>query len=207
MTLRHPMFPRVADRVKTSDREVLIGTAPDPFLRTAALQDGSLYVKTDIAPETLFQALGRLRSEAEAEIERLMAFLDEIDGDPDSEPAGDEAEAALAAPENHPNNHGLRYGAKPCRDDSGSQIDWCGGSEDDREGDAGCDDREGDELAHGGESEREDYELSGDEDEPWLGSFDRLSNQDHAWRQTAGNNRTWCAHFNNDAEVDQAERG
>ena len=48
-------------------------------------QDSSLYVPTDISPEELFKALGRLRSEAEAEIERLLTFLDDLDGDPDLE--------------------------------------------------------------------------------------------------------------------------
>jgi len=45
-----------------------------------------------------------------------------------------------------------------------------------------------------------DDELSGDEDEPSLGSFDRLMNQDHAYRQTSGGRR-WAGHCNNDAEV------
>lgn len=41
---------------------------------------GDLYLPTDISPEELFQAIGRLRKEAQDEIERLLAFLDETDG-------------------------------------------------------------------------------------------------------------------------------
>jgi hypothetical protein len=48
---------------------------------------GALYRRTDISPEELFQAIGRLRKDAQDEIERLLRFLDETDGDPDLEPA------------------------------------------------------------------------------------------------------------------------
>ena len=41
---------------------------------------GELYFPTDISPEQLFQAIGRLRREAQDEIDRLLAFLDETDG-------------------------------------------------------------------------------------------------------------------------------
>lgn len=59
-----------------------------------ASQDASLYLPTNLTPEQLFQALGRLRSEAAAEIERLLQFLDDLGGDPDLEPAGDELDAS-----------------------------------------------------------------------------------------------------------------
>src|SRR3978361_382107 len=49
-------------------------------IRPAEALGASLYLPTDIAPEKLFEALGRLRSEAEAEIERLLIFLDQVDG-------------------------------------------------------------------------------------------------------------------------------
>lgn len=55
MTLKHPMCPP---------------TEADP----------DLYVKTDITPETVFQAVGRLRREAQDEIDRLLTFLNETDG-------------------------------------------------------------------------------------------------------------------------------
>jgi hypothetical protein len=40
---------------------------------------GALYVKTDISPEQIFQAIGRLRKEARDEIDRLIRFLDATD--------------------------------------------------------------------------------------------------------------------------------
>lgn len=74
--------------------------------RARARQQAPLYVPTDNTPENLFQAIGRLRREAEDEIERLLAFLDSIEPDPDLEPTmgvvrdghGDECEP----PENEP---------------------------------------------------------------------------------------------------------
>lgn len=51
---------------------------------------GDLYLPTDVSPEELFQAIGRLRKEAQDEIERLLAFLDSID-DCDEDSAVDDA--------------------------------------------------------------------------------------------------------------------
>jgi hypothetical protein len=39
-------------------------------------QDASIYIPTDVTPEQLFQAIGRLRKEARDEIDRLLGFLD-----------------------------------------------------------------------------------------------------------------------------------
>ena len=39
----------------------------------------SLYLPTDITPEELFQAIGRLRKDACDEIDRLIQFLDKTD--------------------------------------------------------------------------------------------------------------------------------
>lgn len=164
MTLSRPMFPPVADRAATcSDVEqvstcasgapVENGAKSEPLNSGgagAAPPDG-LYVRTDIAPETLFQALGRLRRQAAAEIERLIAFLDETDSDADLEPDGSD-EPVLAAPENHPNHkHGYIHSKRPFRDVTGAQGAWASGMDDDREGDGAFDDREGDELEHGGD--------------------------------------------------------
>jgi hypothetical protein len=38
-----------------------------------------IYIKTDVSPETLFQAIGRLRKEAADEIDRLLTFLDSLE--------------------------------------------------------------------------------------------------------------------------------
>jgi hypothetical protein len=40
---------------------------------------GALYLPTDITPEEVFQAIGRLRKEARDEIHRLILFLDKTD--------------------------------------------------------------------------------------------------------------------------------
>lgn len=58
----------------------------------------SLYLKTDVTPEDLFIAIGKLRLEARREIDRLIRFLDktdnyvsrELEDDGDLEAVGDE---------------------------------------------------------------------------------------------------------------------
>lgn len=134
---------------------------------------------------TAIVSLENLRREAEAEIERLIAFLDETDGyssvefeDDDAEPgdvamraalrrygpsaAGslEEDEPSLGSIEDHPNPYldGTDYPG--CGRD---QSYWAGGSTDDREGDE-HDGREPDDD-EGGEAEKED-------DEPSLGWTD-----------------------------------
>jgi hypothetical protein len=113
----------------------------------------ALYFPTDITPEELFQEIGRIRREARDAIKQMIdlldrtdAFYDEreqqiddgpIDGDDDSEESLGSIDVA-------------------------NQTRWSSGEAGDREGDGCADDREGDELEHGGESERED-------DEPSLG--------------------------------------
>jgi hypothetical protein len=75
----------------------------------------SLYLKTDVSPEDLFIAIGKLRIEARREIDRLIQFLDKTDD----------------------------YVSRELEDD-------------------------------------DDWELVGD-DEPSLGSFDRMTNQEKSW--------------------------
>jgi hypothetical protein len=57
---------------------------------------GALYFRTDISPEQIFQAIGRLRKEARDEIDRLIRFLDETDNhmaiDCEPEDEGDDSE-------------------------------------------------------------------------------------------------------------------
>lgn len=177
---------------------------------------GAEYYRTDISPAALFCALGGLRRQAEAEIERLLAFLDELDADSDFELSGDDepelgsvagrrddqshwaagidAEPSLGATERHPDGElGESWIYDDARRDrDGAQADWSAGVDDDREG------------QHDGREPDVDDELSGDENEPLLGSFDRLINQDHSWRQTRGSNRTWPVYRNCDAEIDAA---
>src|SRR4051794_36946745 len=51
-----------------------------------------LYVRTDISPEQIFQAIGRLRKDARDEIDRLIRFLDATDNHMEREPDDDEPE-------------------------------------------------------------------------------------------------------------------
>jgi hypothetical protein len=123
-------------------------------------QDAPLYIPTDVTPEELFQAIGRLRKEARDEIDRLIGFLDQTDDyvSRELEDPADE-EPSLGWPEQmtgtRPSNCGdiddlelddsddepsLGSGAVYA---NSSQSQWSqpGGGTDDREEDAG-DDRE-----------------------------------------------------------------
>jgi hypothetical protein len=62
-------------------------TSVDTPIERPADSAGALYRPTDISPEELFQAIGRLRQDAQDEIERLLAFLDSTEPDPDQEPS------------------------------------------------------------------------------------------------------------------------
>lgn len=62
---------------------------------------GELYVKTDISPEQIFQAIGRLRKEARDEVNRLLEFLDRTDVSRELEEDGD-AEPSLGCQEAFP---------------------------------------------------------------------------------------------------------
>src|SRR5271169_764783 len=46
----------------------------------------SLYFPTDVSPEEIFKAIGRLRKEARDEINRLIRFLDESENHMELEP-------------------------------------------------------------------------------------------------------------------------
>ncbi|APG11399.1 hypothetical protein BKD09_23990 [Bradyrhizobium japonicum] len=103
---------------------------------------GALYFKTDVSPEQIFQAIGRLRKEARDEIDRLIRFLDstedhmelepEDEGDGDSELEDDDPaendlddEPSLGALENHPTSPWPGQPNLPLRcDNSGGQQLW-----------------------------------------------------------------------------------
>jgi hypothetical protein len=131
----------------------------------------SLYLPTDISPEEVFQAIGRLRKEARDEIDRLIRFLDESD--------------------NHMAIEDCAVDDDPCDDNEldGSDVD--GEGEDDEES-------EPDEPSLGsgggvsqtywaaqGTGARADVDLEDEhdgaeppeDDEPSLGSFDRMMDQ------------------------------
>jgi hypothetical protein len=104
-----------------------------PIERPAEPQD-SLYFKTDVSPEVVFQAIGRLRKEARDEIDRLIRFLDETDNHMEREPDDDEPEEA------EPSLGSL--------DRMADQTRWGSGS---------CDDAE---VEHDGREPQEEDELS-----------------------------------------------
>jgi hypothetical protein len=60
---------------------------PSPTKPPAVAQDASVYLPTDVTPEEVFQAIGRLRKEARDEIERLIRFLDDTDNHMELEPS------------------------------------------------------------------------------------------------------------------------
>jgi hypothetical protein len=140
---------------------------------------GEVYVPTGISPETIFAATGGLRMTVEAEIERLLNFLDQIDGDADLEPAGDELEPDLGSVAGHRDVDQTTWAAGETEADEAddepslgsiedhpngyhdgsdfghgrNQERWASGSGDDREGE------------HDGRGPDVDDELSGDEGE------------------------------------------
>ncbi len=118
MTIERPMFP--------------------PGAGSPAESTGGLYRRTDISPEQIFQAIGRLRKEARDEIDRLIRFLDDTDNHMELEPEdeGDDSE-------DEPSLGSL--------DRLKDQTRWGAGATDDREGehdgrepdDTGIADRDG----------------------------------------------------------------
>jgi hypothetical protein len=112
-------------------------------------------------PDDPIAALRRLRSEAEAEVERLLVLLDALDGEVDLEDQADDeddgaTEPSLASPESAPADQG-RYvdtngGGR--FSNSLSQVSWARGNTSELEGDPSVDDEDG-----------------GD-DEPSLGSYE-----------------------------------
>ncbi len=164
-----------------------------------------LYCPTPVTPEEAFQAIGRLRKEARDEIERLLSFLDQTDGDPDFEPSlagyslgmdDREGDPADTEPSLGWTDQEARWGrhATPADVDTeldasddepslgsidGNQEGWAAGKTDDREGDGCADDREGDELVHGGEAVHEN-------DEPSLGWTDEEAARGRTYAGTTG---------------------
>lgn len=155
------------ERVETcSAAEQVNGAAAELFLGDAGEGPPNLYLPTNLTPEELFHALGRLRSEAEEAVERLIALIDALD-DADSEPSGDESEpdlGSVSGRKGFDQSHwsagdSLVDGGEPClgasenhaspamywcsdarfKTGGGNQVGWSTGNSDDREG-APCDD-------------------------------------------------------------------
>jgi hypothetical protein len=117
---------------RTQRREPPDSSVPNPAPKTpskrrrtseAPKPTGGPFVRTDITPEELFSTFGRKR--IEIWIEKMIELVDASDGDCDLEPEPVE-----------PNYAGFTN-VLECQDEA--------------ESDQGCDDREGDELQHGGD--------------------------------------------------------
>lgn len=137
-----------------------------PTAEQPADSAGDLYVKTPVTPEEVFQAIGRLRKDARDEIDRLIRFLDESDNHMELEDSADDSLQEEA--EDEPFLGSIAAGERS------NQEKWAAGNLDDREGDGCADDREGDELEHGGD---EHDGAEPEEPEPSLGSVSAV-NQD-----------------------------
>jgi hypothetical protein len=98
-------------------------------------QDTPLYLPTDVSPEQIFQAIGRLRKEARDEIERLLTFLDDTDNHMEREPE-DEGDDSELEEDDPAEDDGLRepsLGAIEGHDDQA--IAWASGGRRDLEQD------------------------------------------------------------------------
>lgn len=93
-----------------------------------------------MTPEEFYEAVGKLKQEAEIAIDRLIAFVDSLEADPDVEANGDELDDNL-----------------PDDEDSDPPEEADPGEEADEGEDDGT-------------------------DEPELGSFDRMTNQEHSYK-------------------------
>jgi hypothetical protein len=168
-----------ADSVHSTPPENTSPLSPDNPPSTAASSGlGGLYVPTDVAPEVLFQAIGRLRKEARDEIDRLLSFLDATD-DPDLE--DDEVEED---PDHEPS-----LGAQEPGMYNVDQSRWEKSPRDDLEDEHDGREPHGDDepsLCGIGVSTGNDQDLEGDnraDEEPVLGSFDRMLDQEKSWQQ------------------------
>ncbi|QIG92272.1 hypothetical protein [Bradyrhizobium sp. 6(2017)] len=151
---------------------------------SAAASAGALYFKTDVSPEDLFVAIGRLRREAREEVDRLLQFLDRTDDYISRELEDDgDAEPSLGLQEAFPGQ-------------------GRGGGGDDREPDLGSFDRMTDQRLsnrqnHLGEERLEvDAEHDLADHEPSLGGLDHYQSQE-----------LWAAGGRRDLERDPAESG
>jgi hypothetical protein len=119
-------------------------SATDDDLHTPESLQDALYRRTDVSPETFFQALGQVRRAARDEIERLIEWLDStIDVDEDSavddDPCDDhELEPSLGSFDRMSNQIKAWLGGVTC--DVDVELDK-------------CDDEESDEPEDGADSE------------------------------------------------------
>jgi hypothetical protein len=148
-------------------------------------QEAPLYLRTNVSPEEIFKAIGRLRKEARDEIDRLIRFLDETDNHMELEDSIDDNPHDEETDDNGEDNEDCDP-AEPSLGSLGltDQEDWSMG------------DRRDFEDEHDGTEPPED-------DEPSLGSFDGLMMDQEVAYMTCGN--AWGVAT--DAEQDDSESG
>jgi hypothetical protein len=93
MNREHPLS-NLTETVMSNPSDRVLGTPPTNTPAINQPLPASLYRPTDITPEQLFQAIGKLRKEARDEIDRLVRFLDETENHMELEPEdeGDDGE-------------------------------------------------------------------------------------------------------------------
>jgi hypothetical protein len=135
----------------------------------------------DLEPETDEATLGALEGHVSHGGAWQLTVSDVVDDqdldDSDLEPGADR-EPSLGACEYHP---GSGWYISPTVTSDGTQQAWASSASDDREDE------------HDGTEPEECFE-------PWLGSFDRVVNQQHAWLQR------WAYGSGTDIELDNADR-
>jgi hypothetical protein len=128
------------------------------------------YLPTDVTPEEVFQAIGRLRKEARDEIDRLIRFLDktdeyvsrELEDSIDDNPHDDDELDGPEHAEDEDSDPGEPSLGSLENFGTGSQERWSAGNRRDLE------------VEHDGAEPPEDAE-------PSLGSFDRIIDQTASW--------------------------
>ncbi|MCC8975750.1 hypothetical protein [Bradyrhizobium brasilense] len=160
-------------------------------LERPAESAGELYFRTDVSPEQIFQAIGRLRKEARDEIDRLIRFLDDTDDHMEREP--DDDEPSLGTQEAFP---GMGRG----------------GGGDDREPDLGSFDRMLNQEHSNRQRLEEPVEVDAEQDtsdsEPSLGSIERHPSH-LGWgdgSNPTGDQTRWAASGTRDLE-DEVDTG
>lgn len=134
-------------------------------IRTPEDSAGALYFKTDIPPEEVFKAIGRLRKEARDEIDRLIRFLDDTENHMEREPE-DEGDDADLEDDDPGEDDGL---SEPSLGSIGDthhfdQERWATGGTKDLE-------------------DEHDGAEPDDDGEPSLGSCDCVTNQERSWHR------------------------
>jgi hypothetical protein len=171
--------------------------------------ESALYLPTDVTPEEVFQAIGRLRKEARDEIDRLIRFLDETDNHMEREPDDDEPvedEEPSLGSFDCMTDQSKSWAGRKCDPITGE--DFAVDAENDNSDDepslgsvAVGESRSQEGWTDGSNSDLEDGHDGAEPDEdgePSLGAFEGHNNHDVAWAATE--------HFP-DMELDGAESG